>query len=160
MFVFFRALTYATLFVGFLFVYLPGKLLRWSGMVRPEVFGWQQAAGMLLGIAGAAIALWCIWAFVWLGRGTPAPFDPPRRLVVRGPYRLVRNPMYLGAAMVCLGAVLYYSSLAILVYGCLFLTAAHLFVVFYEEPALRRSFGDDYRQYCAQVQRWRPRKSR
>src|SRR4051812_10453821 len=97
MFVLFRAITYSTLFIGFLLVFLPGRVLAWSGIVRPATFGPAQAAGILLVVVGAALALWCILTFALSGRGTPAPFDPPRRLVVAGPYRLVRNPMYVGA---------------------------------------------------------------
>src|SRR5208283_1846755 len=90
---------------------------------------------------GAAIAVWCVVTFVWIGKGTPAPFDPPRRLVVRGPYRFVRNPMYIGGALALAGAVLFYHSLFLLAYVCIFLLAACLFVLFYEEPTLRRTFG-------------------
>src|SRR5262249_22987777 len=79
-------------------------------------FGAAQFAGLVVVIVGGAVALWCVLAFATLGRGTPAPFDPPRRLVVRGPYRLVRNPMYLGAAVALLGAALYYESLALLAF--------------------------------------------
>ena len=65
---------------------------------------------MVVGAIGAILALWCIATFIMIGRGTPAPFDPPRHLVVVGPYRLVRNPMYIGAALALAGAVLFYES--------------------------------------------------
>ncbi len=112
---------------------------------------------MLIGAAGAALALSCILAFVFLGRGTPAPFDPPRRLVVRGPYRAVRNPMYLGAALAMTGAALYYHSIALFGYIAAFLFVTHLFVVSYQEPTLRRMFGDEYGAYCVRVGRWWPK---
>jgi protein-S-isoprenylcysteine O-methyltransferase Ste14 len=92
MFVFARAVTYAALFIGFVLVYLPGRLLSWTGIVRPAAMEVPQVAGMVIGAAGAAVALWCIFTLATIGRGTPAPFDPPRRLVIRGPYRFVRNP--------------------------------------------------------------------
>ncbi|HLY41376.1 MAG TPA: isoprenylcysteine carboxylmethyltransferase family protein [Terracidiphilus sp.] len=85
-----------------------------------------------------------------------APFDPPRRLVIRGPYRFVRNPMYMGAGLVLAGAALFYGSLGLLAYGAIFLAAAHCVVVFYEEPVLTRSFGPDYAAYCVKVRRWIP----
>ncbi len=85
MFVFARAVTYAALFIGFVLIYLPGRLLSWTGIVRPAAIAAPQVAGMVVGAAGAAVALWCIFTFATIGRGTPAPFDPPRRLVVRGP---------------------------------------------------------------------------
>jgi protein-S-isoprenylcysteine O-methyltransferase Ste14 len=156
MFVAFRAITYATLFVGFLLIYLPARVLAWSGIVRPAAMEWPQIAGMVIGTAGAALALWCVVTFVWIGKGTPAPFDPPRRLVIRGPYRLVRNPMYVGGGLALAGAALFYRSWPLLVYGGTFLLVAHLFVMLYEEPALWRSFGPEYEAYCHRVRRWRP----
>src|SRR5687767_6666200 len=114
MFVLARAVTYATLFIGFLLVFLPGRILSATGVVQPSVIGVRQVAGMLLAAAGAALALTCIFTFVFVGRGTPAPFDPPRRLVARGPYRMVRNPMYLGAGLALTGAALFYQSLPLL----------------------------------------------
>ena len=152
-----RALTYGTLFVGFVLVYLPDRALNWSGVVRPEGFGAGQVAGMAVGAAGAAIALWSILSFIVIGRGTPAPFDPPRLLVVRGPYTYVRNPMYCGASLALGGAALYYASPALLAYLVAFILVAHLFVVFYEEPTLARLFDGEYETYRARVPRWRPR---
>jgi len=151
-----RALTYGTLFVGVVLVYLPGSALEWSGVARPYQFGPWQMAGVVVGTAGAAIALWSILSFILVGRGTPAPFDPPRRLVVRGPYTYVRNPMYCGASLALGGAALYYASGALLAYLVLFILVAHLFVVFYEEPTLARLFDGDYDTYRARVPRWRP----
>jgi protein-S-isoprenylcysteine O-methyltransferase Ste14 len=151
-----RTITYAALFIGLLFIYLPGRLLSWSGIVEPELTGTPQIAGMIAGGVGSAIALWCIFAFVFVGKGTPAAFDPPRRLVIAGPYRFVRNPMYIGAGLTLAGAALFYESISIAIYAGLFLLTAHLFVVFYEEPTLRRMFGSEYDAYCASVRRWRP----
>jgi protein-S-isoprenylcysteine O-methyltransferase Ste14 len=161
MFVFFRALVYATLFIGLLLIYLPSQLLRWAGISRPASLDWPQIAASIVafvvGSLGAIIALSCVAAFVFIGKGTPAPFDPPRRLVVRGPYRFVRNPMYLGAALALASAALYYQSVALLLFVAGFLLVTHLFVVLYEEPTLKRSFGPDYEMYCHTVRRWWPR---
>ena len=157
MFVFARTVTYATLFIGFVLIYLPGRLLSWTGIVRPAAMEVPQIAGMVIGVAGAAVALWCIFTFAAIGRGTPAPFDPPRRLVIRGPYRFVRNPMYIGAGLALASAALFYESLPLLGYAGLFFLATHVFVVAYEEPTLRRTFGPEYEAYCSQVRRWRPR---
>lgn len=160
MFIAARAIAYAVLFIGLVLVYVPARLLSWSGVVRPEAIGAPQIVGMVIASAGAALALWCVATFVLVGRGTPAPFDPPRRLVVRGPYRFVRNPMYIGAGLALAGAALLYESWVLIGYTALFLLAAHLFVVWYEEPALRRSFVQQYDAYCARVRRWWPRSSR
>ena len=156
MFVIFRAITYATLFVGFLLIYLPARVLAAAGIVRPPVIAAPQIAGMVVGAIGAALALWCIFTFATIGQGTPAPFDPPRKLVIRGPYRIVRNPMYIGAALALAGAALFYKSTSLLIYGGVFLLVCHLFVISYEEPTLRRSFGADYEAYRQRVRRWWP----
>jgi len=156
MFVLARALTYATLFVALVLVLLPARVLQWSGVRAPSEFGAAQLTGLAIAIAGGAMTVWCVLAFAFVGRGTPAPFDPPRRLVVRGPYRFVRNPMYVGAGTALAGAALYYQSLSLLAYVALFIVATHLFVVWYEEPTLSRLFGDDYAAYRARVRRWLP----
>ena len=156
MFVFVRAFTYATLFIGLVLVYVPARLLSWSGIVRPVAIEVQQVVAMVLGAAGSAVALWCIFTFASVGRGTPAPFDPPRRLVIQGPYRFVRNPMYIGAGLALAGAALFYESLPLLGYTGLFFLATHLFVVWYEEPVLRRTFRQEYEAYCDRIERWWP----
>jgi len=158
MFVLARAVTYAVLFIGLLLIFLPDQILSSTGITRPSTIGAWQVAGMLLGAAGASLAVTCILTFVFVGRGTPAPFDPPRRLVVRGPYRLVRNPMYLGAGLALGGAALFYQSIALVGYAGLFLVITHLFVVLYEEPTLRRTFGRDYEAYRRQAGRWWPKR--
>jgi protein-S-isoprenylcysteine O-methyltransferase Ste14 len=157
MFVLARAVTYATLFIGLVLVFVPGQILTWSGIVRPARLGLLGSAGITVGAVGGALALWCVGTFALVGKGTPAPFDPPRKLVVQGPYRYVRNPMYIGAALALGGAAIFYRSLPLLGYVGLFLLATHAFVVWYEEPTLARLFGDDYQAYCARVRRWLPR---
>jgi len=151
-----RAATYSSLFIGFLLVFLPAGVLARSGVGVPDHFGVAQAAGMLVALAGGGLALGSILTFVVVGKGTPAPFDPPRRLVVRGPYRAVRNPMYIGAGAALGGAALYYTSLALLGYALAFMATMHLFAVLYEEPVLRDRFGAEYQEYCRRVARWLP----
>lgn len=157
MFVFIRAITYATLFIGLVLVFLPAQLLS-PALARPAAIGVPQVLGMVVAAGGGVIALWCILSFALVGRGTPAPFDPPRRLVVSGPYAVVRNPMYIGAGLALGGASLLYQSFALLGYAAAFLLVTHLFVVLYEEPTLRRAFGAEYETYCRQVRRWWPRR--
>ena len=154
-----RAVTYATLFVGLILVLLPAQLLSRYGVTSSPGDGLRQAAGVVVALVGAALALSCVLTFALVGRGTPAPFDPPRRLVVRGPYRIVRNPMYVGADLALAGAALFYRSLPLLIYAGLFWLTAHLFVVRYEEPTLRRAFGKEYESYCQGVGRWWPKRS-
>ena len=157
MFIVVRTITYAALFIGLVLIFVPARLLSWSGITRPATIAVPQVAGMIIGAAGAAIALWCIFTFAFIGRGTPAPFDPPRRLVIRGPYRFARNPMYIGAGLALAGAALFYESWWLLGYAGFFFLLTHLFVVVYEEPTLRRTFGEEYEAYCRQVRRWWPR---
>lgn len=155
-----RALAYASIFVALLLVFLPARVLDATGVSRPAGVGIPQAAGLALLLLGAALAAWCVVVFALRGRGTPAPFDPPRRLVTSGPYRFVRNPMYSGAVLALAGAALFYGSAALLGYAALFWFAAHLLVVVYEEPALNRSFGAAYEVYRARTGRWWPRPGR
>ena len=158
MFVLARAATYAALFIGLLLIVLPSRFLSATGIVRPAAIGAPQVAGAILGAAGAALAVACIVTFAVIGKGTPAPFDPPRRLVNRGPYRVVRNPMYIGAGLALAGAALFYRSMSLFGYAALFLSITHLFVVVYEEPTLRQTFGDDYAAYCRTTGRWWPKR--
>src|SRR5437660_11202693 len=97
MIVLFRALTYGTLFVGLLLVFVPDRILIQAGIVRPAVIGPIQIAGMLVGGAGAALAPASILTFAFVGKGTPAPFDPPREQVIAGPHRRLRDPLFTGA---------------------------------------------------------------
>lgn len=154
-----RTVTYASLFIGLVLIYVPARVLSWSGIVRPAAIEVQQIIGMVIGAAGAAIALWCIFAFATIGKGTPMPLDPPRRLVIKGPYRYVRNPMYLGAGLALASAALFYESFPLLGYAGFFFLATHIFVLWYEEPTLRETFGQEYEAYCRQVRRWWPRVS-
>jgi protein-S-isoprenylcysteine O-methyltransferase Ste14 len=156
MLVFVRALTYAILFISLFLIYVPTHILSRFGYVRPAAFEIQQIIAVIVGITGAAIAVWCILTFATIGKGTPAPFDPPQKLVIEGPYRFVRNPMYVGASLALTGAAIFYQSWFLFSYAAFFFLVSHLFVVFYEEPVLRRTFGDDYEVYCNKVKRWWP----
>lgn len=140
---------------------VPGSvagLLPWA-MARGKTPA--SGAGLVLAVflfaLGAALYAWCLWDFAAFGRGTPAPIAAPRRLVVRGLYRLVRNPMYLGVLTVLAGWALLYRSLALALYGLGVAALFNLFVFGYEEPHLRRLFGADYEAYCRRTGRWLPR---
>jgi protein-S-isoprenylcysteine O-methyltransferase Ste14 len=156
MWVLLRASTYATLFIGLVLVLLPAQILEWAGVRSLPGFGMWQVIGIIVTAAGAALALWCVMAFAFVGKGTPAPFDPPRLLVVRGLYRYVRNPMYIGAGLALAGAALAYQSFALLGFTAAFWLVTHIFVLIYEEPTLRRMFGSEYDDYLARVHRWLP----
>ena len=127
-----------------------------AGILAEPFFATHNGRANNYGGIGTVIALWCIFAFVFVGKGTPAPIDPPRRLVVRGPYRFVRNPMYIAAGLALVGLAIFYESILVALYAGLFLLAAHIFVVAYEEPTLRQTFGQEYDGYCVRVRRWWP----
>jgi protein-S-isoprenylcysteine O-methyltransferase Ste14 len=149
-----RALVYATGFV-LLWGWLALQVRAIAGDVALPASG--RVVGAALMIVGGTLALACVAWFVVVGRGTPAPFDPPRSFVPGGPYRWVRNPMYLGAFAVLIGFGLWHASLFMVLFVVPAATAAHLFVVWYEEPTLRRSFGQPYTTYLAHVNRWVPK---
>src|SRR5262245_23079499 len=127
LFVLLRALVYASAFIATLLVFVPRRILGPERLATAVPSDPLTLAGVVVTVIGSIVALWCIGTFIVLGRGTPAPFDPPRRLVVRGPYRYVRNPMYLGAGLALAGAALVYRSVALLAYlGLLEIGRAHV----------------------------------
>lgn len=118
---------------------------------RGSRFGW-----VLIGI-GLFLLVWCVRDFFKSGRGTLAPWDPPRHLVVVGLYRFVRNPMYTAVLALVLGWSLASGSRLLACYATVLAIAFHLRVVFHEEPWLQREFGADWIAYSASVRRWLPR---
>ena len=148
------------------FLYAIGFVALWWWVVasaRPldarvtvELPSWLRVPGVILAAAGVLLALACIGAFALVGKGTPAPFDPPREFVAVGPYRWVRNPMYLGAVLVICGAGLWLRSAGALAVAVFFVLLAHVFVVLYEEPSLEHRFGESYLRYKRSVKRWLP----
>lgn len=136
-------------------IFGDGPDLGW-GLVQPVA-----AALIVLGAgliaAGFALWLWTVRLFSRVGRGTLAPWDPPRHLVVEGPYLHTRNPMISAVAAVLLGEAAIFGSTALLIWAAAFLVANHVFFLLHEEPRLERRFGDDYRRYRSEVHRWIPR---
>jgi protein-S-isoprenylcysteine O-methyltransferase Ste14 len=153
---FLKNLLFTVIVPGTVAVYVPLGLApgRWG---LPARWGVVQYAALLPLAAGCAVYFWCLWDFAAFGRGTPAPVDAPRRLVVRGLYRHVRNPMYVGVLLVIAGWAVLFQSPRTLGYGLIVALFFHLFVVAVEEPSLRGKFGDTYVRYCREVRRWVPR---
>ena len=150
----------ASLAVGTAFFALWFWLLpRWLGfrVETQNAPSWRWLA-VVPSVLGFAVALRCIWDFGWTGRGTPAPMVPPKKLVVVGFYRYVRNPMYLGFAVGWVGLWIVFGQAnpSVVVAVAAVCIGVHLFVVFYEEPTLREKFGADYEEYCRNVRRWWP----
>jgi protein-S-isoprenylcysteine O-methyltransferase Ste14 len=136
--------------------YLPVLLARG---VQPTS-GPALPLSLALFALGAACYLWSVWNFARRGHGTPLPIDPPKKLVVEGPFRYTRNPMYLGLFLALLGWTLRYQTLGLVLYSLAVAAVVNLFVIGYEEPHLRRTFGHEYDAYRAHVPRWLPRLSR
>ena len=143
-------------------VLVPGTVAilipRWlvGGFVRPAN-GALTWVGCVLFAMGAGIYFRCAWEFAARGLGTPAPIAPTKFLVTAALHRYVRNPMYLGVALAIVGEAALFRSLHVLLYAGIMLTIAHVFVVLYEEPTLRRQFGESYEEYRRTVPRWVPR---
>jgi len=134
--------------------YVPYLLTRDRPWQSPPVLVWFAAIPLLA--FGLALYLSGAWRFAVDGLGTPSPVDPPRALVVRGPYRFTRNPMYVAVASVIASETLIAGSLTLAVYGASIFACFFLFVVLYEEPVLRTKFGPSYDSYRAAVPRWIP----
>jgi protein-S-isoprenylcysteine O-methyltransferase Ste14 len=143
-------------------VVVPGTM---AGLVPWLLTGWSSSGpwlglrvfGALLIAAGLVALLQAFARFVVEGTGTPAPVAPTERLVVGGLYRHVRNPMYVAVAAVIVGQALLLGRVELLIYAPVFLAVVAAFVRFYEEPVLRRRFGDQYEKYRRAVRPWRPR---
>jgi protein-S-isoprenylcysteine O-methyltransferase Ste14 len=146
----------ASLAVGALFFALWFWLLpQWLGFTveMAGVARWRRLAAVP-SVLGFAVALRCVWDFGWTGRGTPAPIAPPKRLVVVGFYRYVRNPMYVGfaAGWIGLWIIFGHANPVAVATAATVALAVHLFVVFYEETTLRKKFGAEYEEYCRAIQ--------
>lgn len=148
-----RTLIVSALFVSLWTWFVPRWINGNGAFAETRPLGWIVIA------IGGVIAGGCVFEFAWRGIGTPAPFDPPRKLVISGPYRWVRNPMYLGMGVVLLGEGITFPRLTntMLIMIVVLWCAVTLFIVGFEEPTLRAKFGEDYIEYCKQVRRWIPR---
>ena len=148
---------FTVLVPGTVAVYVPMVLV---GGFRAPANGLLTWLGVLVTPIGAAIYFRCAWEFAVRGLGTPAPIAPARFLVTTALHRYIRNPMYVGVALVILGQAALFRSLHLVEYAAVMLLIAHFFVVFYEEPTLRRQFGESYEAYRRAVPRWIPRRRR
>jgi len=151
-----RSLAWTILIPGLFAGYIPWRYFG-LGDVQLNLLNPIHLVGALCIGLGAVLLGACIWEFARSGLGTLSPIDPPRKLVVRGLYRYVRNPMYLSVTMIVLGEFLLTRSRGLLVYWAIWFLGANLFVIGYEEPTLREQFGAAYDRYKKEVGRWLPR---
>ncbi len=151
-----RALIFAIVVTGTVVILVPFRIL--ASVARPSspAVGWNLG-GLVLIAVGAFVLAVCYAGFIVEGQGTPAPYDPPRRLVTGRFYERVRNPIYVGVILVLLGEATLFASIPLLAYAGIVWLGFHLFVVLYEEPGLRRRFGASYEAYLRRVPRWLPR---
>ena len=149
-----QTILFTILAPGTVTLVIPSLLV--GGFHRPEN-GPLTWLGVVIFLAGAAIYFRCAWEFAVRGLGTPAPIAPTKFLVTTALHRYVRNPMYIGVFTVLLGEAVTFRSAVLLGYAALFCVPVQLFVVFYEEPTLRRQFGESYEEYRRSVPRWIPK---
>ena len=150
-----RTVIFSVFVLGFWTVAVPYFVL--SSGTRPDLRG-AGAGGWLLIAAGIGLYLTCaFWGFALRGRGTPLPLDPPKKLVVDGPYGVVRNPLYWSFVFMMLGDAAVFHSQALVDCAIMYFAVASLFVLIFEEPELKWKFGAEYEEYCQRVPRWLPR---
>jgi len=153
-----KTLIWSVFASGTVTVLVPYLLLAARIQLFPVKLSSFRYVGIIPILLGGCSYLWSAWDFTFVGKGTPAPFDPPKRIVVSGLYRTVRNPIYVAVILVLMGEAILFESTVLLVYTALVLAFLHLWVRYYEEPVLRRRFGESYEDYCRKVSRWIPQK--
>lgn len=154
---FLRHLLWTTLCPGTVTLLIPFLLLP-DHQEPIRQFGWTQWTGLILFGFGAFVLFSCIFAFARFGKGTLSPFDPARHLVIKGLYRYVRNPMYMGVMIILCGEAVFFQSWTLLFYLLIVFLAFNVFIILFEEPYLSSHFGESYDQYRRHVRRWIPGK--
>ena len=155
----FKTVVFTILVPGMVGGLIPWLLAHGAQGSTPVSPVWM-VVGLLPLALGVGLYLWCAGAFTFIGKGTPAPIDAPKALVVQGPYRWVRNPMYVAVLLVILGQAIVLRSSLLVGYALLFWLVVHTFVILVEEPSLRDQFGSSYDAYLRRVPRWIPRPPR
>lgn len=133
--------------------YVPFALLPSSPQIETGIFAYLAP---LLWLIGGIVILACFWDFSFKGHGTPNPIDPPKELMTTGLYRYVRNPIYEGVLTIIIGHFLWLKTVWMLAYAVVVFLVFHLFIIFYEEPTLKRKFGASFESYSKSVPRWIP----
>ena len=150
----YKSLLYLIFEAGLFALYIPLALLRTGPRLET---GMISFLAIPLWLIGGFIVLWSFWTFTFVGRGTPLLLDPPKDLVASGPYRYVRNPIYVGVLSIFLGHFLWFGYWALLLYVVLSFIGVHSFIAWYEEPTLKKKFGAAYEDYRKRVPRWIPK---
>lgn len=153
---FLRNVFWTVLIPGTVTIYFPRLILGRRVSALPEKWSTAPYLSFLLMAVGTAVLIKCIWDFAAVGRGTLSFVDAPKKLVIVGLYRYVRNPMYIGVLLVLLGETMWFKCVALLEYTAGWFAVVNLAVLLYEEPTLRHRFGESYDRYCRSVHRWWP----
>jgi len=151
--IFLRNLFFTVLQPGIVAGLIPYWIVSGNKTIdRPLRF--YQYFGILTFLTGLVVMFYCIISFAIEGRGTLSPADPTKKLVNKGLYRFSRNPMYVGVMAILIGEATFFQSGNLWIYSLIIFLAFYLFVILFEEPRLRKDFGEDYRKYCREVRRW------
>ena len=150
MILFLKSLVFTLIVPGSVAVLVPYLISKETRLYAT----WVSLLGIIFISSGFAIYCWCVWDFITLGKGTPAPIDAPKHLVVKGLYHYTRNPMFVSILIIILGWIQLYASLPLLIYGVFVTLCFQMFIIFYEEPKLHQIFGDNYIGYKNTVNRW------
>ena len=137
--------------------YVPWLISHWQVHSPFPGFMLLRLVGIVLILAGILVLLECFTRFAAQGIGTPAPVFPTKQLIVTGAYRFVRNPMFVAVLAILLGQAMFFGNVGIIIWAACAWIVAALFVIGYEEPTMRRTYGSDYEAYRARVPRWIPR---
>jgi len=151
-----RTSLYATIILGVLLGYLPWQLFRLDAAIGTFLQAFLLYVSLGLFLAGAVLLFSGTYYLVLRGEGTPLPFDPPKRMVVAGPYSHLQHPMMLGLLFIVFAEAFWFYSVSLCFYAVLLTLLINLYLTYIEEPILERRFGDDYRAYRAAVPRWLP----
>jgi protein-S-isoprenylcysteine O-methyltransferase Ste14 len=138
-------------------VFFPNHIISHENHIVIDQIGTYRFIGLILMVMGILGYLLCFWNFIFDAKGTPFPGDTQKRLILKGLYLYVRNPMYISWYFIIFGEALFFQSLDLLLYLSFWIVWFEIKVIFFEEPSLKRRFGENYEQYRTSVRRWIPR---
>jgi protein-S-isoprenylcysteine O-methyltransferase Ste14 len=151
-----RTTLYVIVFLAIVLGYLPWQVLRLDAVLGDYVGTLLQSGAVLLFLTGVLVLFSGAYYLVVRGEGTPLPFDPPKRMVVAGPYAYIQHPMALGLLLIAFAEALWLASPSLVIYALLLTVLLNVYILYIEEPGLARRFGEDYRTYQAVTPRWIP----
>jgi len=153
----FKTIVWGTIFMIAALIFGPWLALQFDSSFPPMDFGWASCVGIALGVLGAPLTLYCAAVLFLPGASRPAPYDAGGSFTIAGPYLYVRNPFMLGVILTLWGEAIYMSRVVMIAYAFILTWVIYFWVIFFEEPALTESLGDEYRKYKKAVPRWFPR---